>query len=183
MSNTLNGTVSSKGTMKGNLNVVYGKDGASAYELAVANGFEGTETEWLASLKGEQGNSGVYVGSGDMPDDCNVQIDPNGKVLTVADIVREALAQVNRITTVTLFADKWEGTASPYSQAVTISGVTENSKIDLNPTIEQLNIFYSKDLAFVVENDDAVITVYCIGQKPTNDYTIQAKITEVVIDG
>lgn len=35
-----------------------GKDGASAYEIAVANGFEGSEVEWLESLKGEQGPKG-----------------------------------------------------------------------------------------------------------------------------
>lgn len=35
-----------------------GADGASAYEVAVANGFEGTEAEWLASLKGEKGDKG-----------------------------------------------------------------------------------------------------------------------------
>jgi lysophospholipase L1-like esterase len=29
-------------------------------------------------LKGEKGESGVYVGTGDMPDGCNVQIDPEG---------------------------------------------------------------------------------------------------------
>ena len=29
--------------------------GLSAYEVAVANGFNGTEAEWLASLKGETG--------------------------------------------------------------------------------------------------------------------------------
>ncbi|MDE5766195.1 MAG: hypothetical protein K2I17_03405, partial [Clostridia bacterium] len=29
-----------------------GATGKSAYEVAVANGFEGTEAEWLASLKG-----------------------------------------------------------------------------------------------------------------------------------
>ena len=29
-----------------------GKDGKSAYEIAVSNGFEGTEQEWLESLKG-----------------------------------------------------------------------------------------------------------------------------------
>lgn len=33
-------------------------DGKSAYELAVDNGFEGTEQEWLASLKGSQGIQG-----------------------------------------------------------------------------------------------------------------------------
>lgn len=35
-----------------------GEDGASAFEIAVANGFEGTEAEWLASLKGEKGEKG-----------------------------------------------------------------------------------------------------------------------------
>ena len=32
-----------------------GQDGKSAYQIAVDNGFEGTEEEWLASLIGEQG--------------------------------------------------------------------------------------------------------------------------------
>lgn len=32
--------------------------GLSAYEIAVKNGFEGTEEEWLASLKGEPGKDG-----------------------------------------------------------------------------------------------------------------------------
>ena len=36
-----------------------GKDGASAYEIAVANGFVGSEQEWLESLKGEDGKDGV----------------------------------------------------------------------------------------------------------------------------
>lgn len=32
--------------------------GPSAYEVAVANGFEGTESEWLESLHGEDGADG-----------------------------------------------------------------------------------------------------------------------------
>lgn len=35
-----------------------GRPGASAYELAVRNGFDGTEAEWLASLKGDAGAPG-----------------------------------------------------------------------------------------------------------------------------
>src|SRR5690606_6226031 len=35
-----------------------GADGASAYEVAVANGFVGTEAEWLASLVGPKGDKG-----------------------------------------------------------------------------------------------------------------------------
>ncbi len=36
-----------------------GKDGKSAYELAVAHGFEGTEEEWIQSLKGADGQKGA----------------------------------------------------------------------------------------------------------------------------
>lgn len=35
-----------------------GVDGKSAYDIAVANGFVGTEEEWLASLHGEKGEKG-----------------------------------------------------------------------------------------------------------------------------
>lgn len=35
-----------------------GTDGLSAYQVAVANGFAGTQAEWLASLKGEKGDRG-----------------------------------------------------------------------------------------------------------------------------
>ena len=102
---------------------------------------------------------------------------------SLGEAINSAIANATKISTVTLLADGWEGETSPYSQAVTISGTTKNSKIDLNPTIEQLSIFHNKDIAFVVANNDGVTTVYCIGQKPTNNYTIQATITEVKIDG
>ncbi len=51
MSNVLMGNVPSEGTMRGNISTVFGKDGKSAYELAVKNGYKGTEVEWLESLK------------------------------------------------------------------------------------------------------------------------------------
>lgn len=35
-----------------------GAEGKSAYEVAVDNGFEGTEEEWLESLKGKPGDKG-----------------------------------------------------------------------------------------------------------------------------
>lgn len=35
-----------------------GDNGKSAFEIAQDNGFEGTEQEWLESLKGEPGNPG-----------------------------------------------------------------------------------------------------------------------------
>ncbi|QDI90218.1 hypothetical protein EPH95_02725 [Salicibibacter halophilus] len=35
-----------------------GDDGASAYEIAVDNGFEGSESDWLESLQGSDGEDG-----------------------------------------------------------------------------------------------------------------------------
>ena len=90
-------------------------------------------------------------------------------------------AAAARIGEVTIFANKWVGEESPYSQVVAIGGVTENSQVDLTPSVEQLSIFYHKDLAFVTENDGGVVTVYAIGEKPENDYTIQVTITEVEV--
>lgn len=84
-----------------------------------------------------------------------------------------------RIANVDLPSANWVGDVSPYSQVVEIEGITEFSQVDLTPSIEQLIIFYDKDLGFVTENEDGVVTVYAIGQKPENDYTIQVTITEV----
>ena len=87
----------------------------------------------------------------------------------------------SRIGYVTLLANSWSGAASPYSQIVAIDGVTECTQVNLTPSVEQLTIFHQKDLAFITENDDGVVTVYAIGQKPTNDYTIQVTMTEVSV--
>ena len=42
-----------------------GKDGKSAYEIAVDNGFNGTVAEWLKSLQGAKGERGVKGDKGD----------------------------------------------------------------------------------------------------------------------
>lgn len=87
---------------------------------------------------------------------------------------------------VTIYADKWtQASDDRWYQNVTVDNavVTPRSKVDLQPSSEQLSIFHEKDLAFVTENEDGVVSVYCVGQVPTNDYIIQATVTEVVIDG
>lgn len=85
------------------------------------------------------------------------------------------------LTNVTLPASKWVGSNSLYSQVVTIPGITEYSKVDLLPSIEQIAIFFNKNVSFVTENEDGVVTVYAIGDKPLLDYTMQAQITEVKV--
>ena len=98
-------------------------------------------------------------------------------------IISTSVGASGRVSSVTLKASKWVGDSSLYSQVVAIDGTTENSKVDLNPTVEQLSIFHNKDIAFVTENDGGIITVFCLGQKPTNDYTMQVTITEVTVNG
>lgn len=46
-----------------------GDAGLSAYEIAVENGFDGTETEWLESLKGAQGIPGIPGENGSINSD------------------------------------------------------------------------------------------------------------------
>lgn len=82
-------------------------------------------------------------------------------------------------TSVTLLANAWVGDGDRYSQVVEVPGVTDHTKVDLQPTSAQLEEFHYKVLAFVAENDGGAVTVYSIGDKPENDHTIQVTKTEV----
>ena len=104
-------------------------------------------------------------------------------VVDTKTYIDSLLTGASRVSSVKLSASAWEGNSSPYSQVVNVEGVTENSKVDLNPTVEQQSIFKDKDITLVTENDDGEVTVYCIGQKPMNDYTMQVTITEVRANG
>ena len=85
---------------------------------------------------------------------------------------------------VELPSDKWVLVSeNRWGQEATVHNavITECSKVDLQPDVEQLSIFYKKDIAFVTENEGGKVTVFCIGQKPIDNYTIQATVTEVAI--
>lgn len=99
----------------------------------------------------------------------------------------EMMARVSEVipvaTNITLLAAAWTGTESPYAQVVTIPGVTARSKVDLQIDAELLEVFHDKDIAFVTENEDGVVTVYAIGDKPSKDYTVQAVVTGITMGG
>lgn len=93
---------------------------------------------------------------------------------------------------ITLYADQWvqvtnddgEAIADTYCQVVTVDNatITSNSKVDLQPSPEQLVDFYDLGVAFTVANSDGVITTYVVGALPTENYTIQATVTEIITD-
>ena len=69
MINELQAEIAESGTLAGSMSTVedltaeispssIGRDGKSAYEIAVDNGFNGTVAEWLRSLHGEKGEPG-----------------------------------------------------------------------------------------------------------------------------
>lgn len=87
---------------------------------------------------------------------------------------------------VTLYADKWiQDADNRWYQIVIVNNatITPNSKVDLQPNAEQLSIFHKKDLAFVTENEDGILSVFCVGKVPQDDYTLQITITEVITNG
>ena len=98
-------------------------------------------------------------------------------------VVHDSAGSASRIGEVSLLASAWTGGDNLWSQVVAIDGVTERNQVDLTPNAEQLLVFHEKDLAFVTENNNGVVTVYAIGQKPTNDYVIQVTISEVDTEG
>lgn len=84
------------------------------------------------------------------------------------------------ISEVTLLAGAWVTEEDRrHSQTVEVNGVTNKSQVDLTPDVQQLEVFYEKDVTFVTKNFNYVVTVYAVGQKPMNDYIVQATLTEV----
>ena len=102
------------------------------------------------------------------------------KTLTLNGVLYE-VTPVVPVASVTVRASAWEGSDRSWHQVVELAGVTPYTKVDLLPTPEQLEIFYNKSLSFVTENDNGVVTVYAIGDKPSNDYTIPVTLTEVKV--
>jgi hypothetical protein len=92
----------------------------------------------------------------------------------------ENIATKPKITTITLPAANWTGSANPWSQVVTVNGVTANSKVDLQPTAIQIVELQDSEITLMMQNDDGVVTAWAIGNKPTKDYTMQVLITEVM---
>ena len=98
-----------------------GKDGLSAYEIALKNGFVGTESEWLDSLKGKDGNS------------------PEVSSFATTEYVNERLSEILVIlenlpttNTVTLFS---YGEDAPEKYGSTIFTIYQNGIQDLSSYI------------------------------------------------
>lgn len=86
-----------------------------------------------------------------------------------------------KLTSITMKADAWDGSQSPYSQVVVCSGVNVSSKIDLQPTPSQITELQNAEISLMATNNNGVVTVYSFNDKPSSDLTMQVLITEVTV--
>lgn len=126
--------------------------GLSAYEIAVLNGFSGTELEWLESLKGEPGVT-------------EVQITTSKKDIYF-----------------TLNKDSWNKYGGPpYRQDVLINGITKsmNPRVDivisddLSTGKMELNEYCN---ITKITTDDGKISAYCYRVPPSIDLNLQIEV-------
>lgn len=81
--------------------------------------------------------------------------------------------------TVTLTAAGWTG-SGPYTQAVTIAGATETSRVDMQPDETVLTQMLNDGVsALFIKNNNGALTAVAMGAAPTANLTVQATITEV----
>ena len=98
----------------------------------------------------------------------------------MAENLMQGIAQ--SIATLTL-STEWNGIASPYTQAVPVSGytVTAYTKVDLvaNPAVIEAMLDSRTDEIMIV-NENGYLTAYAIGGKPTTALTVQAGLYETL---
>lgn len=87
----------------------------------------------------------------------------------------------DRLVTVSMPASGWTGSTNPWSQPLTINGITTSSKLDLNPTAHQIVALQNEEITLMISNEDGVAVAYAIGGKPSIDMHMQVLISEVVV--
>ena len=157
MSNVLRGTVV-------NPDVIRGK---SAYEIAVANGFDGTEEEWLASLQGAPGEKGD-------PGDKGEKGDPGEKG---EQGERGGTDNVRATLEITLKSTDW----ADNKQTITEAAVSENSTLIVNPTEESNDAYIESVIELSQELTEVGKMVFTCVTVPTEDIAVLVHIIDPLI--
>lgn len=122
-----------------------------------------------------------YVDNAASGDMLAATYDPQGTVAAAGGIPDYVSANGSKPKQVYVnLSATWSGTG-PYTQTVTVPGVTANSKIDLQPTAAQLQQLVDDGvLALYISNNNGVLTATALGAAPTVALTLQCTLTEVV---
>ena len=81
--------------------------------------------------------------------------------------------------TISLPTASWTG-SGPYTQTVTITGITVNSKVDIQMDATALGVLIDSGTSAIwVENNNGTLTAKALGEKPNANLSVQVTITEV----
>ena len=152
-----------------------GANGKSAYQIAVDNGFEGTETEWLASLKGKDGSVTVDTELSETSEN-----PLQNKVITKAlkekvDKVKEETEKATyKAETALISAEQAEINAKAYTDEkvqevekdvsnalgtiVYVQNVAEQAQSKANENAENLDVAKADLMVFAMEQSNRVET-------------------------
>ncbi len=136
--------------------LIEGTKGDSAYQVALKNGFEGTETQWLASLKGDKGDTG--------------------------DVSKEELKEVTENKRLKLEGKSEQATRSGKNKLkitnftdTTTDGVTFTAKFSNNKELEYIEAKGNSTTGY-----NAILSIN-ISDLPAGDYIINGLGTNKVI--
>ena len=80
----------------------------------------------------------------------------------------------------TLAAARWTGSASPYTQGVTITGGTATSQADIQADATAIQQMLDDGTnAIYIANNNGTFTAYAVGEKPTADLHVQVTVYDV----
>ena len=81
--------------------------------------------------------------------------------------------------TISLPTASWTG-SGPYTQTVTITGITVNSKVDIQMDATALGVLIDSGTSAIwIENNNGTLTAKAMGEKPNANLSVQVTITEV----
>lgn len=101
------------------------------------------------------------------------------EVEELSGAVPDKQEQIDKLT-LTLTAAGWTGSASPYSQGVSITGGTATSQADIQADATAIQQMLDDGTnAIYIANNNGTFTAYAVGEKPTADLSIQVTVYDV----
>ena len=166
-------------TLHNGANGEKGTDGKSAYQIAVEQGYQGSESDWLSSLKGNKGekgdpgNRGLQGVPGEKGEKGDAGVAGKDGFSPIANVVKDGsvititITDKNGTTTVTLT----EGAAvdlTPYAKVTYVDEKVQELSDSLTYTLQEhtLSITHLEDKSHTHENQSALdqITAVKIAQ-------------------
>lgn len=136
--------------------------GYSAYEIAVQNGFSGTEAAWLESLKGEKGKDAQSITvNNKSPVDGNVTLRGTdiiaraGNAQTVTMLLDQLSSSVTEVgigkvtiakAKITLGTQAWVESGEVYTQTVDVPGVGTDNPLLITPAPSSLEAYADAEI-------------------------------------